>query len=100
MSTEIIRAKISEYIDGVLAPSERDEVERLIKENSTWENEYKAIKKTAEILANLDKLSAPEDLVHKVNRSIALSNKGLLNKLNNRFDFTLTRSPARPPRDS
>ncbi|MBN2135222.1 MAG: energy transducer TonB [Acidobacteria bacterium] len=94
MTTEVIRTKISAYIDGALNPSERDEVARLIKENSTWEQEYKAIKKTAEILSQLDRLSAPEDLVHKVNRSIALSKKGLLNRFNDHFTFTLTRSPV------
>lgn len=93
MNNKAIEELISAYIDDELSEQEREKVKKLIKSDSRWDAEYKAMKKTASLLSRIEKIAVPEDLARRVSTSIALSKTEREKKRDSKFSLNLPRSP-------
>jgi anti-sigma factor RsiW len=67
---EAIIAKISDYLDGALAPAERAEVERKIAEDATWQRAHGELTETRKFLSGLQKAHAPSSFTEHVTGTI------------------------------
>lgn len=73
MSDEQIEAKLAAYIDGALAPRERESVERLLADNPRHRRMVEEMKRAQGWLATLPRVKAPAELADGVDPGLERS---------------------------
>ncbi|MDB4958338.1 MAG: putative transrane anti-sigma factor [Myxococcales bacterium] len=67
---EAIIAKVSDYLDGLLAGAERDEVANKIADEAQWKRAHEEMLETRKFLSGMRKARAPESFAQDVTATI------------------------------
>jgi anti-sigma factor RsiW len=63
-------ATLSDYLDGVLPPARRDEVESKLKTDADWQRTHDELRETRDALSGLQKARAPVQFADEVTSTI------------------------------
>ena len=71
-----IVAKVSDYVDGLLPPAERDEVAKKIETDPAWKQTHDDMIENKKFMSGLQKARAPETFTKDVTETIAKRSMG------------------------